>query len=1012
AALARVDVVQPALWAVMVSLAELWRSWGVPVSAVIGHSQGEIAAATVAGALSPDDAARVVALRSRLIAEKLSGLGGMVSIALPRDQVVAMLPEHPGVSVAAVNGSSSTVVSGDTDGLNGLLTTCEKQGIRARRIDVDYASHSPQVELIHDELLAALAGISPRTSDIPFVSTVTGERIDTAELGPEYWYRNLRQTVEFQAGVRFLLDQGHTTFLESSPHPVLAVGIEETADRAVVLESLRRDDADLTRMVSAAAEAWTRGVAVDWPRLLDGGRRIDLPTYAFERRRYWLEAPDRPRNPADHGDQDFWSAVEQGDLDRLAGMLQGRAAVETDLRPPLKDVLPALSGWHRERQLKSAVDSWRYRVRWRPVADPRTPAALDGRWTVVVPAEAAHDDMTDRICSALRDHGADVDRLVLAPGETRTALTERLRATRPAGIVSLLGLTTAAHPDHDVVPGAVADTVLLVQALTDAAVRAPLWTLTRDETGDPGADPVTSTASAQLWALARVAGLEHPELWGGLLDLPAELDERAATLLAAVLAAPEGEDQLALRPAGLLARRLVRAPLPDDAPAPAWRPRDTALVTGGTGGLGGHVARWLAGAGIRHLVLVSRRGPDAEGAGRLRDELAAMGVQVTLAACDVADRDALAALLERVRAAGPPIRTVVHTAGSGRGARLLDTDTAEIAAVLAPKAAGARNLHELLGDLDAFILFSSGAGVWGSGGQGAYAAANAHLDALTEERRRRGQAATSVAWGAWDGDGMAAGPAEEWLHKQGLRFMRPDTAIDALHHALDRDERTLVVADIDWRTFAPRYTAARPRPLLDEIPEARPAPAPDAPDDVPDLVARLATLSGDERRRALLADVRAQAALVLGHPGADAVPADRPFRDLGYDSLTAVRLRNRLAAATGLSLPATLVFDHPTAAALATYLGTRLAPDANPARTSLLEDLTRLEATVAALSPDSLPVVLPDPAEQAALTVRLKSLLAKWDQAQGGERSTTREQIDDVADDDLFDFIDAKFGRS
>ncbi|WP_455568562.1 type I polyketide synthase [Streptomyces netropsis] len=1010
AALARVDVVQPALWAVMVSLAGLWRSWGVPVAGVIGHSQGEIAAAAVSGALSYEDAARVVALRSRLIAEKLSGLGGMVSVALPRDEVDAMVGEFAGVSVAAVNGASSTVVSGDVAGLDGLLASCEEKGVRARRIDVDYASHSAQVELIREELLSLLAGISPRTSEVPFVSTVTGERIDTAELGPEYWYRNLRQTVEFRAGVEHLLGQGPAVFLESSPHPVLTVGIEETADRAVVLESLRRGEGDLTRMVTAASEAWTRGVPVDWTRLLAGGRRVGLPTYAFQRRRHWLEAPDRPRTAADQGDQDFWTVVEEEDADRLADMLRGPAG--DDLRLPLKDVLPALSTWRREQRRKSTVDGWRYAVAWRPVAEAPVPAGLAGPWTVVVPAGYEHDAVTAWTCSALRTHGADVQRLVLAPGDTRQALAERLGTARPAGLVSLLGLDGNPHPGHDALPGAVQGTVLLVQALTDAGVRAPLWSLTRNGVTATGTDPVGSTAAAQLWALARVAGLEHPELWGGLLDLPSEPDDRCAALLAGALAARDGEDQLALRPAGLLTRRLVRTPAPDGAPAPAWRARDTALVTGGTGGLGGHVARWLARAGAEHVVLVSRRGADAEGAEQLRDDLAALGVRVTIAACDVADRETLAALVERVQAAGPPIRTVVHTAGSGRSARLADTDAAEIAAVLAPKATGARNLHELLGELDAFVLFSSGAGVWGSGGQGAYAAANAHLDALAEQRRSQGLAATSVAWGAWAGGGMAAGAAEEWLHKQGLRFMPPETAIGALHEVLDRDEGTVVVADIDWQAFAPRYASARTRPLIGEIPEARPARETDAVEQAPDLVAKLAGLSGDERRRALLADVRAQAAVVLGYSGADAIPADRPFRELGFDSLTAVRLRNRLAAATGLTLPATLVFDHPTSAALAAQLGSRLASDDNAARSALLDELAGLESAVASLTADTLPTVVPDAQERSALTVRLRALLTKWEQAQGNEQNASREQVDDVSDDDLFDFIDAKFGRS
>jgi NAD(P)-dependent dehydrogenase (short-subunit alcohol dehydrogenase family) len=569
------------------------------------------------------------------------------------------------------------------------------------------------------------------------------------------------------------------------------------------------------------------------------------------------------------------------------------------------------------------------------------------------------------------------------------------------------------HPDHDVLPGALADTVLLVQALSDAGVRAPLWTLTRNSVAATATDPVGSAHAAQLWAVARVAGLEHPELWGGLLDLPVGLDDRAAVRLAAMLSAKEGEDQLALRAAGLLARRLVRAPVPDDAPAPAWRPRDTALVTGGTGGLGGHVARWLADAGARHIVLASRRGPETDAAQRLRDDLTARGVRVTIAACDVADRAALAGLLERVEADGPPIRTVVHAAGSGHAAQLLHTTAEEMAAVLRAKVAGARHLHELLGDVDAFVLFSSGAGVWASGAQGPYAAANAYLDALAEQRRSQGRAATSVAWGAWAGDGLTAGAGEEWWGRQGLRFMDPGTALGALHQAVDRAESTVVVADIDWRTFGPRFASARTRPLIADIPEAHPEPAPDTVDrPTPGLAAKLAALPEGERRRALLAEVRAQAAVVLGHPGADAVPVDRPFRELGYDSLSAVKLRNRLAAATGLDLPATLIFDHPTSTALAEYVGARLGISGDPAGASLLEDLARLESTVASLTAHPLARTVSDDRDRAAFTARFRSLLDRWDQALGDDRAATREEIDDVSDDDLFDFIDAKFGRS
>jgi polyketide synthase 7 len=288
----RVDVVQPALWAVMVSLAELWRSMGVQPDAVIGHSQGEIAAAYVAGALSLQDAARVVALRSRLLV-RLSGAGGMVSLACGAAQAEDLVaPWGDRLNIAAVNGVSAVAVSGEVDALAELIQRCEADGIRARRIDVDYASHSAQVDAIREPLAEALAGIAPRSSPVAFYSTVTGGLVDTAGLDADYWYRSIRQTVQFERAVRSACDAGHRVFIESSPHPVLIAGIEQTlagqVDDTIVLPSLGRDDGGLQRFWLSVGQAHVAGVGVDWRAALAGGRRVDLPTYGFVRRRFWL----------------------------------------------------------------------------------------------------------------------------------------------------------------------------------------------------------------------------------------------------------------------------------------------------------------------------------------------------------------------------------------------------------------------------------------------------------------------------------------------------------------------------------------------------------------------------------------------------------------------------------------------------------------------------------------------------------------------------------------------------
>ncbi|MFI6619229.1 alpha/beta fold hydrolase [Streptomyces sp. NPDC050528] len=295
-ALDRVDVVQPALWAVMVSLAEVWRSSGVEPAAVVGHSQGEIAAACVAGVLSLEDGARLVALRSQVIARELAGRGGMVSLALPADRAAALLaPWDERICVATVNGPTATVVAGAADALDELMEVCARDGVRARRIPVDYASHTPQVERLREPLLALAAPVLPRPGELPLYSTVTAGLVAGASLDADYWYRNLRETVRFDSATRALADAGHDLFVEVSPHPVLTGAIEHTledAAPAAVTGTLRRAEDSREQLLIALAAAFVVGAPVDWTRTFRGGRPVDLPTYAFQRQRYWLDAPE------------------------------------------------------------------------------------------------------------------------------------------------------------------------------------------------------------------------------------------------------------------------------------------------------------------------------------------------------------------------------------------------------------------------------------------------------------------------------------------------------------------------------------------------------------------------------------------------------------------------------------------------------------------------------------------------------------------------------------------------
>ncbi|WP_324790384.1 type I polyketide synthase [Streptomyces sp. H51] len=1029
----RVDVVQPALWAVMVSLAELWRFHGIRPAAVVGHSQGEIAAAAVAGVLSLEDAAKVSALRARALIA-LAGRGGMVSVADTADAVrerVASFGDR--LALASVNGPRSTVVSGEPEALDELLAACEADGVRARRIDVDYASHSSQVESIRDEVIGLLEGIRPRTAEVPFFSTVTGEFVDGAELGAEYWYTNLRTTVRFQEAVEGLLARGHGLFVESSAHPVLTIGVQESIDAsgasAVTLGTLRRDEGGPQRFLASLAEAWVHGAQVDWQAVQEraqGEPDIDLPTYAFQRERYWLRpaAVDTvPAAPAvDAVEAAFWDAVEGGDVASLAGTL---GLGDTG---HLEGVLPALAEWRRGRRERTELDGLRYRVEWKHRPD-LTPAALSGTWLLAVPQDG-YEETAAACAEALTAHGARVRRLVLDPAQAaRAAWAEQVAAEEGpfAGVLSLLALDERPHVEQTAVPAGLAGTLALAQALNDAGLDAPLWAATR---GAVAAGPEVaphSAVQAQVWGLGLVAALEHPQSWGGLVDLPGELDESARARLAGLLGAPDGEDQVALRTTGTYVRRLARAPLPDDEPARPWQPGGTVLVTGAGGPLGAAAARQLAAQGARRLLFTVPAGADLPDLTDLRDlvgELTADGVTVAVVEWDGTDTAALAAALAREEAARAPVRTVVHTDTHLELAPVAATTVDQLAATLAARVEPARALDEVFGgdgrELDAFVLFSSVTGSWGGGEHAAFAAAAAHLDALAQRRRARGLPATSVAWGVWDlfdGDTHPEEAAElqQRSVRRGLPLLAADTAGRALRAVLDHDQTAVAVADVDWDRFLPLFTSSRAARLVEDIPEVRRlrgAARPDAKDGgaggpVGELRQKLAELSPTEQDRMLADLVCEHAAAVLGHASAAAVDAERPFKDLGFDSLTAVGLRNGLGAATGLTLPATVVFDYPTPAALAGYL-----------REHLLGDPGQQEATAATvhsgldrIETDLLSLALGQD-ERRNLTRRLESLLARWKEVQPTEDGeSVGEQLDAASDDEIFAFIHREFGR-
>ncbi|MCH0567474.1 type I polyketide synthase, partial [Streptomyces sp. MUM 2J] len=576
-----------------------------------------------------------------------------------------------------------------------------------------------------------------------------------------------------------------------------------------------------------------------------------------------------------------------------------------------------------EEAVRRAAGASGPNVLFQPVWTPSAPVpgeVRSGRWAV-----AGGDEFG--LAAALTTADAGV---VVHPDMTALA------GTTPPELV----LVPCPAPPADGGAGTVAEAVTTAVESTLAQVRSwlederlagsRLLFVTRGAaaTGTQGDAP--DLVGSALWGLLRSVRAEYPGRVG-LLDLGRERESLRA--LPAALAS--GEPELALRAGSVLVPRLDRLRVPAG-PAPVWEPGGTVLITGGTGGRGSLVARHLAAQGVRHLLLVGLRADEADGAGELVADLRASGVEVTVAVCDAGDREALEALLAGVPAEHP-LTAVVHAAGVPDDSVGAAPDPEQVERILRPTVDAALHLHELTRDrnLSDFILFSSVIGTVGNAGRAAHSAAGAFLDGLAHLRRAEGLPALSLAWGPWHHeDGMTGGladPDRTRLGRLGFAPIGADEALRALGTARGLEDAP-VLLPVRFDRAALRTGAAEeevPAALRGLLPPSRPRASTPRTDDAAaptGLARRLAVLSGDDGERLIDEVVRTQVAAVMGYASADAVDVSRTFKDLGFDSLTGVELRNRLTAAAGIRLPATLVFDHPTTTAVVRYLRSELAP--------------------------------------------------------------------------------------
>jgi acyl transferase domain-containing protein/acyl carrier protein len=923
--LAQTGNTQPALFAVEWALAALWRAWGIEPAAVLGHSVGEYVAACVAGVMEVEDALRLVAARGRLMQALPADAGAMVAVLADEVRVADLVAGHAEVSIAAVNGPGSVVVSGRRSAVREIAERLSAAGVRTHPLAVSHAFHSPLMAPMLEAFGAAAERVAFRAPVLPLVSNVTGAVLRGAPTAG-YWVEHVSAPVRFADGVATLARSlGCTAMLELGPRPtLLGLGRAVLPDHAGPwLASLRPERPDWEQMLGSLGALALGGGPVDWRRYDQpyGRQKTALPTYPFQRQRFWYSPGQVPA-----------AGAAAADLENLAAQVVADGALSESERAALPGLMKALRAAQAAMRPVAATASsdilsgGLYEVAWHdaPASEASPPDGRLGRWVVfaddgfgnalsaTIAARGGTVVRVRRGVSAARDHDGGFR---VAPGRPKDFewLWRELRAHGPLTGVVYCWALDADTADIETARTLSAEAPMWVMRQLLAADAGRLWLVGRGAV-DAGDDTPLAPAQAPLWGLAKAFALECPRQWGGFVDMAPGL---GAAALLPELCRSDDEDQVALRGGRRLVPRLARMTPPARRHAPVDA-RAAYLVTGGLGGLGLAFADWLVRQGARHVWLLGRNAPD-EGTLQAITALRRQGAEVVTVAADIADAAAMAEVTNAIAERGAPLKGVLHAAGVHSSCLVGDMTPDEIERTYRAKMRGAWTLHQatLAAELDFFVLFSSISATWGSKAQAHYAGANAFLDLLARVRRQAGRPASSIAWGPWQGVGMMREDISAAMRRIGITALGPEENIPVLSRLVGAGVCQATVAQVDWSRLRPVVETAGRRPFFDllirveaVVPEAVAAERP---------LANLTQLPGEERSRRCLTEIKAMTATILGLDALE-VEIDRGFFDMGFDSLMGLELKNRLEVATGIAWPATLVFDYPTIRSLAEFI--------------------------------------------------------------------------------------------
>ncbi|MEL6927552.1 MAG: hybrid fatty acyl-AMP ligase/type I polyketide synthase [Cyanobacteria bacterium J06600_6] len=864
---------QPAIFALEYALAQMWLSWGIKPQTLIGHSVGEYVAATIAGVFSLADALKLVAMRGKLM-QSLSQPGDMYAVFAGEQKVQSVIaPFNSDVAIAAVNSAQSVVISGAQQAIAEAVSKFESLGIRTKQLKVSHAFHSPLMQPILAEFRQVAESVEYYPPQAELISNVTGKLATAAISTADYWVNHVVAPVRFADGMKTLQDRGDI-FLEVGSKPILiGMGRSSIIDQEknkLWLPSLRPRKKDWQQVLQTLSCLYTRGADIAWQNVAQGLnlQKISLPTYPFQRQSYWLTKS-----------------------------ANSSSKINVYLPESKSDAVPDF-----------------YQTVWQEYTGASESSVTSGTWLII--GDSSLSQQLQAQLAARQQNYLTINARQLK----KASLAEVLNQSEIDKVIYLADseqMTSLAEINHYQQQHST-NILNLLQTLTANSLTIPIWLITRGARQIANSLETNSIASSCIWGLGQAIAIEHPELWGGIVDLDFKPQDREVDYLFKAVTQNQKEDCLAIRGDQVYVPRLQAA---TDLASNTNRslelnPKSAYLITGGLGSLGLQVAQLLVDKGAQRLILVGRSQP-SEFAQQTIDKFTQQGVTINVAQADITDLEALSKAIASFTTAESSLRGVIHAAGLLKDGLLQNQTWSSFQQVIAPKLTGAWNLHQatIELELDFFVLFSSVASLIGSPGQGNYTVANASLDAIARYRQSLNLPALSINWGAWANSGMAV---EQGLSIKGLNLIEPEAGLKALSQLLATQVNQVGVISADWQKLSQKFIHLQQSAYFSELVVQTESQTDQQ------IFSELLATSAAQRPEYLTQYLQTAIAEILQIEPSN-LALNESLLDLGMDSLMVMEAINQLKTDLKLILYPREFYERPQIKDLAVYLAAEFA---------------------------------------------------------------------------------------